>query len=279
MTQTVYTKELRELLPGIYNTIGAFNDALSIEVMDGVRDADNAFYLKKAAQPVTINTYDPSKGTDEDSAFGTLVKQTYTDVPATYSIKLAANIGLDKFTVNEDMEVAVADTMEQISRGQMQKLNTEIGKILVAAAGKTISDAKDVNDMFNQAAKEMDEKEVIGTRIAYVSPDTRALLVDNGLTTSAKGSTIDINANVVEMFKGFVVKVVPSTYLGSDVDAIFTVAGVGRSYIGIQTMRALDEVPGFDGTQVQMAAKAGAIVPEVNKPAVIVAKVATLPEA
>lgn len=275
-----YELQFKDLMPAIYNTAGAFVDALNgLEITDGITESENAFYLKKAVTPVTINNYDPSKGTDEDCAFGTLVKQTYTNVPAPYSLKLAANIGLDKFSVNNDLDFAVADTMEQISRAQLQKLNTEIGKILVNAAGKTIDTAKDVEDMFNQAAAELDEKEVIGTRIAYVSPQVRSLLVDSGLTVVDKRSVIDITKDTVEMHKGFIIQVVPTTYLGSDVDAIFTVAHVGQAYMGISTMRALDEVPGFDGTQVQMSAKAGAIIPEENKPAVVVAKVTSLPTA
>ena len=276
--ETRYDLQFTKFMPKIYNTAGAFVDALGgLEVADGVSNAEDAFYLKKPAQTVTINNYDADKGTDDDSAFGTLVKQTYTNVPAKYTEKLSANIGLDKFTVNMDLDKAIADTMERISRAQLQKLNTAFGKALVDNAGKTISTAKDVEDMFNQAAAELDEKEAIGTRIAYVSPQVRSLLVDSGLTIVDKRSAIDITKDTVEMHKGFIIEVVPTTYLGDQVDAIFTVAGVGQAFMGISTMRALSEVPGFDGVQVQMAAKAGAAIPDANKAAIVVAKVTSLP--
>ena len=94
------------------------------------------------------------------------------------------------------------------------------------------------------------------------------LLVDSGLTTTSKGSTVNIDRDTVEMFKGFVIEEYPDSAFQTNEWVYAYPVGVAKSFTGIVTARAI-ESEDFDGVALQGYGKAGEFIPVDNKAAVL----------
>ena len=310
-----YIPQFRNILQSVFKTKSYWSDFFTpLQVMDGISHKDIAFSIKtnEVAAAVSAGSleaggtpaYDTGAnvgfgtGTGATSRFGARTEVKYTDVDVPYTWDWVYHEGIDKHTVNEDFDAAHARELEKIANGITAKFNAKQGAFLASKAGKTITksissvDAISSNDaiaIFNELAAYMIDKEVDEslTKVAAVVPALYNAIVDNNLSTTAKGSDVNIDRNEVRMFKGFVIRPLPTGQFGA-VGATgatgttgyvpgtqdLCIAGVARMavpFTGIETARAI-ESEDFDGTALQGAGKAGQFISNDNCVALVKVK-------
>ncbi|WP_285180723.1 hypothetical protein, partial [Mycobacterium tuberculosis] len=73
-------------------------------------------------------------GTGKSTRFGERQEIIYTDTDVPYEFNWAMHEGLDRFTVNNDLNAAVADRLNLQAQAKVRMLNTKLGAALIAAA-------------------------------------------------------------------------------------------------------------------------------------------------
>lgn len=278
---TLFTDKLLMNLPLIYNAKTAFSGALAnVQVLDGVTDGTKAFKVKRSATPVVVNDYDEDLeiNATNGSRFGKVNEVTYGDVDVDYSYLKSLNEALDQFTVNQDLNQAVADRHELQSIALTRLSNSRIGKYLSQVAHKalTLTDytAENVSALFNQASADFTENEIDGNLYAYVTPTLFNAMIDLIQFKSLTGASVDVNNNKLINYKGFAVESTPSKYFATDDAAYFTAEKIVIPFIGIQYSRTIEDSR-FGGQLLQSAIKGGQYIQEENKIGVVKATLDT----
>lgn len=276
-----YQLQFKELLQAVFSAQSYFGDffAGGIEALDGIRENEVAFYVKTSDIPVAVGTgYDKTAtkaaktGTANSTRFGERTEIIYTNTPVNYSWGWNFHEMIDRYTVNNDFEATIADRLELQARAKTHQFNLHHGQFISKSAAQSIAGgasaaAMDVKAVFNQLSAYFVNVGAMGTRVAKVTPDVYNAIVDSGLTTTAKGSSVDIDANLVTMFKGFAIEQVPESLFQTNEVIYAYVTGVGKAFTGINTARTI-ESEDFDGVALQGAGKAGEYILPDNKKAV-----------
>lgn len=263
-----YTPEFKKLLSAVFGVKTAFINALApLQLEDGITHSKKAFSVKTNATPVVVGDYnkaanvalgDLSAGA---SRFGNITEVIYTDTDVPYDYDYAIHEGLDRHTVNTDLEAAVADRLALQSESLTRKANTRIGKYLSDVAGKTLAletnNADGVKKLFKAVTKHLVDLEVTAPVTVYVRPEVYAIYQELVNTVNSTGFATD-----------FTVVQTPSTYFQSTDMAYFVPNGVVIPFIGIQTARTVEAI-NFDGVLLQGAVKGGTFILDDNKKAVI----------
>lgn len=276
-----YQLEFKSLLQAVFKKTAYFADFFGgeIEALDGVRENETAFYVKTSDIPVAVgNGYDKAAtkafgtGTGNSSRFGERKEIIYTNTPVNYSWGWNFHEGIDRHTVNNDFDVAVADRLELQAQAKTKTFNKQHGKFISQSAGKSLEvtdyTADNVLKLFNELSKYFNNIEAIGTKKIKVCSDLYNAIVDHPLNTTAKHSTVNIDGNEVVKFKGFLVEEIPDELFQSTDCAYAYIAGVGKAFTGINTARTI-ESEDFDGVALQGAGKAGEFILKDNKKAVV----------
>ena len=277
-----YEKEFKGLLQAVFQAQSAFGPFFgnAIEAIDGIQHKDTAFSVKTSDIPVVLGTqYDKGAnvafgtGTGNSTRFGERTEIVYVDTDVPYSWEWVLHEGIDRHTVNNDMEAAVADRLELHAQAKVRRFNDQHGKFISSYAGSAETLASyteaDILALFNEIAKAYKNMEVTMKGRVYVAPDLFNAIVDIPIVSTNKNSGVNIDNNTIENFKGFTVTSVPEQYFGaSDEVAYFTVDGIGKAFTGIETVRTVDSED-FDGLALQGAGKAGEFGLDDNKKAVI----------
>jgi hypothetical protein len=276
-----YQLEFKKLMQAVFKKQAYFADFFggSIEALDGVQENEVAFYVKTSDIPVVVGAgYNKDgntamgTGAGSSSRFGNRTEVIYQNTPVKYSWGWNFHEGIDRHTVNNNFEAAVADRLELQARAKTQKFNAAHGAFISASAGKTISltgyTADAVLALFNELSKYFNNIQAVGTRKAKVTSDLYNAIVDHPLMTSAKGSSANIDANGVTKFKGFIIEEVPDAMFAEGECCYAYIEGVGKAFTGINTARTV-ESEDFDGVALQGAGKAGEYILPDNKKAVV----------
>lgn len=276
-----YQKEFKGLLQAVFKKQSYFGDFFGggIEALDGVQHNETAFYVKTSDIPVVFGagyTKDANTamgtGTGKGSRFGERTEIIYTDTPVNYSWEWNFHEGIDRHTVNNSFDVAVADRLDLQAQAKTQKFNYQHSQFIAASAGHTepLTAYTDeaVLALFNKLHKYYVNIHAIGEKVAKVNSDLYNAIVDHSLTTTSKGSAANIDSNGIVRFKGFVIEEIPEDVLADNVVAYVYIRGVGKAFTGINTARTV-ESEDFDGVALQGAGKAGEYIPEDNKKAVV----------
>lgn len=274
MTEQVFSKQFLQVLPTIYQKKAAFVNAFGqLTAVDGVRDNATAFTLKSNDLPVTIGVYNTGAnvafgtGTANSSRFGAMQEVIYADTNVPYNAPWAIHEGLDRYTVNADLQAAVTDRLVKQAQALIQRSNLAYGAALVAAGTALTADGTDVQALFNEADDKVTQLELATENVtAYVSSEVYNKIIDSSLATTGKSSAVNVDANRILEFKGFNIVKVPDAYLGGK-KVIFAPDNVGRVFIGISTMRTKESLD-FDGVVLQGAGKDGIYIPTENKKAI-----------
>lgn len=284
--------QFREMLPVVFQAQAYFRDFFggSIEALDGVSNNETAFYVKTSDIPVVIGEYDTDPntafgtGTANSSRFGEMKEITYQNTPVPYDWNWAFHEGLDRFTVNKDLQGAVADRLDLQAQRMVKMFNEHHGKFISDNAVKAVnlSDAttdkdKELLDLFNELSKHYVNANAVGTRIANVNTDLYNRIVDHPLTTTAKNSTTNIDENGVVRFKGFTIRETPDELFEDGEIAYVYIANIGKAFTGINTTRTMEAIE-FDGVKLQGAGKAGQFVLDDNKKAIVKVTTTATPE-
>lgn len=276
-----YQKSFKELLKAVFAKEAYFADFFGgrIEALDGVQENDTAFYVKTSDIPVTVgNAYNEGAaiafgaGTSNTNRFGNRTEVIYTDTPVNYTWEWVIHEGIDRHTVNNDFNAAVADRLELHARAKVAQFNTHHGQFISTNAGHTVaggaSITKDnVASVFAQLDTYFTDIEAVGTKIAKVNSTVWNAIIDSGLATTAKGSGVNIDTNEVREFKGFLVSKVPANKFQTNEVVYAYIEAVGKAFTGIETARTI-ESEDFDGVALQGAGKAGEYILPDNKKAV-----------
>ena len=314
-----YIPQLHEILASVFAVKSYWSDFFTpLQLLDGITNKDIAFSIKTndVAAAVTDGSLEQGgtpayntganvafgNGTGSTNRFGNRTEVKYDDVDVLYTWDWVYHEGIDKHTVNEDFDAAHAKELEKIANAITGKFNKKQGDYLTENAGKTITGISVANAeaitpeqaiaIFNKIDAYMTDQEVDETltRVAGVTPALYNAIVDNGLSTTAKGSDVNIDRNEVRMFKDFVIRKLPTKAFAST-DAVaasgtegqagyvaaqsatqdICIAGVERMgvpFTGIETARAI-EAQDFDGTALQGAGKAGQFISEDNCKALV----------
>lgn len=276
-----YQMEFKNLLQAVFKKQAYFADFFGggIEALDGVQHNETAFYVKTSDIPVVFgDAYSKDAntamgtGTSNKSRFGERKEIIYVDTPVPYSWEWVFHEGIDRHTVNNNFEVAVADRLDLQAQAKTQYFNAKHSAFIAASAGhsEALADytADNVLALFNKLSKHYTNIHAIGEKVAKVNSDLYNAIVDHPLTTSAKGSAANIDANGVLKFKGFIIEEIPEDVLQENVIAYTYIRGVAKAFTGINTARTV-ESEDFDGVALQGAGKAGEYIPEDNKKAVV----------
>lgn len=277
-----YQKQFKELLTAVFKKQAHFSDMLvggSVEVLDGVAHNKTAFSVKTSDIPFVLgekyNT-DPNvafkAGTSNTTRFGERTEIIYTDVDVPYDWEWTFHEGIDRHTVNNDLQAALADRLELQSQAKVRLFDKKLGLFASKNAGHTEALADYTPDnvlkLFNTLSKHFNNIEAIGTRVAKVNSDLYNAIVDHPLMNTAKASKVNIDENNLIKFKGFTIEEVPDALFVTGEVCYAYVTGMVKQFTGINTTRTI-ESEDFDGIALQGAGKAGEFMLDDNKPAMV----------
>lgn len=313
-----YIKQFHRIFEAVFAVKSLWSDFFTdLQIMDGISHKDIAFSIKTndVEAAVTAGSLEDGgtaaystganvafgSGTGSTNRFGNRTEVKYADQDVKYDFDWVYHEGIDKHTVNEDFDVAHANELEKIANKKVAIFNAKQGAFLAANAGKVvevsvasadvITDEKAI-EIFNKIDTYLTDIGVDEslTKVAAVTPALYNAIVDGKLSTTAKGSDVNINRNEVRMFKDFVIRKLPTNAFGATeaTEAVGTagqtgyvaaqpatkdlcIAGVtkmGVPFVGIETARAF-EAHDFDGTTLQGAGKGGQWISNDNKKALV----------
>lgn len=269
-----YQLEFKQMLQAVFKKLSYFADFFGggIEALDGVHENETAFFVKTSDIPCVVGDgYKKETGLGTGSRFGDMTEVIYSNTPVNYSWGWNWHEGIDRHTVNNNFEAAVADRLEIQAREKTKKFNTKHSAFISASAGKTVEltgyTADAVLAFFNALSEYYTDIEATGTLKAKVNSKLYNAIVDHPLSTSAKGSGANIDKNTAYEFKGFIVEKIPASLFAEGECCYTYVAGVGKAFTGINTARTVEAID-FDGKAFQGAGKAGEYILPDNKKAV-----------
>lgn len=275
-----YQKDFKKLLQAVFKKQSYFADFFGggIEALDGVQHNKTAFSIKTSDIPVVVGTgYDKGEnvafgeGTGSSNRFGDRKEIIYTDTDVEYSWGWNFHEGIDRHTVNNDFDTAVADRLELQAQAKTRLFNTKHSAFIADSAAHTENIAAYTADavlaLFNALAAYYVNIEAVGTKKAKVNTLLYNAIVDHPLSTSAKHSAANIDNNGILRFKGFEIEEVPDAMFAENVCCYTYIAGVGKAFTGINTARTINSED-FDGVALQGAGKAGEYILPANKKAV-----------
>ena len=283
-----YMPQFKELLQAVYEAQSYFGDffAGGLEVIDGIQHKDTAFSVKTCDVPCVITTGDLGNneaystganvafgsGTGKSTRFGERTEVIYDDIDAPYTWDWVLHEGIDRHTVNNDFDAAVADRLDLQAQKKIAMFNAKDAAFISSVAGKSITDYASIDkdnvaDVFNALHKYYVNLGTVGTKKAKVTSDVYAAIVDTGLMTTSKNGNVSEDDQIVNKFKGFEVEEVPEDLFAED-EVIYTyIENIGKAFTGIETTRTI-ESEDFDGYALQGAGKAGEFILPDNKAAV-----------
>ncbi|WP_070030354.1 phage capsid protein [Streptococcus agalactiae] len=277
----IYVPQYRNILSTVFNAKAAFRGALApLQTLDGVQNNAKAFSVKTSATPVVIgddyltgaNDGGFGNASGKKSRFGDLTEVIYQDTDVPYDYELTIHEGIDRYTVNNDLNAALADRFNLQSIAQTRKVNLRTGKFLSDNAGhsETLADFTEANvkALFNKIDAYYTELEVDAQITVYLRSELYNAIVDMASNTSAKGSSVSLDTNGLLKYKDFILEKTADKYFQTGVLAIFSPDGIVIPFIGIQTARTV-ETEDFDGVKLQAAAKGGTYVLDDNKKAIV----------
>ena len=130
-----YEKQYAGILQTVFGVRAAFTGALStIQILDGVQENAKAFSVKTNNTPVVIGEYKTGAndggfgdGTGQKSRFGNLTEIKYENTDVDYGYTLTIHEGLDRYTVNNDLNAAIADRLKLQSEAQTRQCRSDRG--------------------------------------------------------------------------------------------------------------------------------------------------------
>ena len=276
-----YVPQYRQVLSTVFGARAAFRGALApLQTLDGIQFNSKAFSVKTNSTPVVIgseyakgaNDGGFGDGTGKTSRFGNMTEVIYADTDVNYDYELTIHEGLDRYTVNNDLNAAVADRFKLQSEAQTRQMNNRIGVFLDTNAGKAevLTDFQEasIKALFNKLDAYYTDLEVTAPITVYLRSEFYSAIVDMTSNTSAKGSSVSLDSNGLAKYKDFTLEKTSAKYFPSGTIALLSPDSVTIPFVGIQTARTI-EATDFDGVELQAAAKAGTFILDDNKKAVV----------
>ncbi|GAP01950.1 major capsid protein [Fructobacillus fructosus] len=277
--EQIFNKNFAGIITPAFRALSAFQPAFGdLQTKDGVTENATMFSIKSNDLPAELGNYDTdpntafNDGSDKTNRYGKLKEIIYKEQDVPYDGNWAFREGLDRFTVNADLNSAVAERLDLQSQAKVRLFNTLFGKKLTESASGDLGSVSDVVKLFGKASQTYTDMEIMTPVRAYVDPETYNAIVDAPATTTAKNSATNIDTNGVVMLKGIRVTQVPTQYMNG-AKVIFTPDNIGRAFLGINIVRTIESTD-FAGVELQGAGKYGVWVSDLNKKAILTAGMA-----
>lgn len=284
MATKVYVENYVGILPGIFDKKSVFLRSFGgeLQTIVGAEAMEDFLKLKISDTDVVIQEY----STDENVGFGTgtgdtnrfgprkHIKSTNLQVP--FDTPLAIHEGIDNLTVSDLPDEVVAERLALHALAWADRYDAVMGKELSDNASVTLTgelSESGVTKLFAEARKTFVNNSVsknIGW-VAYVTADVFNFLVDSQLATTNKNSSVNVDAQTLYSFKGFILSEIMDENFQEGEQAYFVADGVGVAGIGIPSTRTMDSED-FFGVVLQAAGKLGKYIPVKNKKAIVKAK-------
>ena len=275
----LYGKQYLGILQTVFSVKAGFSAALApLQILDGVSHNKKAFSVKTNGTPVVIGEYKTGAndvfgdGSGAENRFGQLTEVIYNDLEVDYDYTLAIREGIDRYTINNSLDDAIAERFKLQSEAQVRKASKRIGSYINQVAGKTIAltnlTEASIVKVFNEVAAYYTDNEVDAPVTAYVRQEVANAIVDFAGTTTSKGSTVSVDENGVVRYKGFTIKPEPKGYFDGGALINFVPNGIILPFIGINTARTIESTA-FDGVELQAAARGGQYMSDDNKLAIV----------
>lgn len=263
-----YTPQFKKLLETVFDVRKAFSNAFApLQIEDGIQHNKKAFTVKTNSTPVVVGEYKTGAndvlgdGSGVNSRFGDITEIIYSDEDVPYDYNYAIHEGLDRHTVNNNLDAAVADRLKLQAEALVRKANVRNGKFLSTNAGKAMAlpaiDKENVKKLFADVLKYLTDNEINASVTAYVRPEIYNIINELIKTVGNSGFSTDI-----------VVENTPSKYFGENDLAYFVADGIIIPFVGIETARTVEAVH-IDGVLLQGATKGGTFTLADNKKAII----------
>lgn len=280
-----YRSQFIKMLNAVFNKKAYFAPFFNgLQTLDDVSENETAFEIKVNNTPVVDNgKYKTGAnvafgtGTSNSNRFGPMQEIIYSRLSVPYTWGYSWNEGIDKRTVGTDEATAVADRTKEQAKFKVKLFNEHHGQFIskTATALKTVAAAllptqTEVVAAFEEASKIFTDIEVAGTMRAYINSDVWNMIVNNDLATNdGKAAGVNIAADTVYSFKGFILEKLPTHVFGAKIDlGYFTIDKSAEAFTGLATSRTIDS-ENFDGRAFQGAGNAGEYIIEDNKKAVL----------
>ncbi|HAQ5334707.1 TPA: capsid protein [Enterococcus faecium] len=284
MTIKYYTKQYAGMLPNLFEKKAAFLRAFggTLQVKDGISQKDTFLELKISDTDVVIQGYSTDAnvgfgtGTGSTSRFGVRKEVKSVDKNVPYEAPLSINEGIDDFTVNDIPAQVVAERLALHGVAWAQHVDGMLGKAISDNASETLTGElteAGIAKLFADAHKKFVNNGVSSNiaHVAYVTSDVLNFLIDSDLAKTEKNSSANVDEQTLYKFKGFVLIELPDAKFQTGEQVYFVADNVGVAGVGIQVVRTMDSED-FAGTALQAAAKYGKYIPDVNKKAILKAK-------
>ncbi|EGP5484899.1 TPA: capsid protein [Enterococcus faecium] len=284
MTIKYYTKQYAGMLPNLFEKKAAFLRAFggTLQVKDGISQKDTFLELKISDTDVVIQEYSIDAnvgfgtGTGSTSRFGVRKEVKSVDKNVPYEAPLSINEGIDDFTVNDIPAQVVAERLALHGVAWAQHVDGMLGKAISDNASETLTGElteAGIAKLFADAHKKFVNNGVSSNiaHVAYVTSDVLNFLIDSDLAKTEKNSSANVDEQTLYKFKGFVLIELPDAKFQTGEQVYFVADNVGVAGVGIQVVRTMDSED-FAGTALQAAAKYGKYIPDVNKKAILKAK-------
>lgn len=243
MPEKLYTEQLKTILPKIFDTQKAFvGFTAPTQVVDGITFTTKAFTVKRNNQKAVINNYDKDKDLNSlngGSRFGKINEIVYQDIDVDYEYDDAINEGLDRAKVNENLDQAVADRMEQQGIAMTDISNKRIGLKLSQNANKVLTlgssfTPEDIDTLFANAKNYLFNKKVSVDLVAAVTSTVFSALQKYIQTKSLTGTVVDINNSTLLKYQGFTIEETPDDYFVAGEVAYFGASQIVTPFVGIE---------------------------------------------
>lgn len=272
----LYQKQFIGLMQTVFGVQSTFTPTFgALQALDGVQNNAIAFSVKANDVPVAVGTYNTDSnvafgtGTSNSNRFGPMKEIVYSDIDVPYDFNWSFNEGIDQFTVNTDLNAAVADRLNLQAQAKTRLFNSKLGAYLVDSAAADLGAVTDVNKVFEEASERYTDLEVVVPVRAYVTAEVYNAIIDHQLVTTSKGSAVNIDENGIMRFRDIVVTKTPTRYMAGK-SIIFAPDNIGRAFTGINVVRTIQS-ENFAGVALQGAGKAGQWISDDNRQAIFTA--------
>ena len=188
-----FEKRFLRVLPSVFARRKFGRAFMDLQVLDGIAENKTAMTVKTNDMAVIVNEYNQTAivdAKDSNNRFGKLQEVIYTNTDVEYDVPLSTNILIDITTVNNDLDVAVAEQLIRAAEKYTVDMNVADGEFFSDNAGitKTIADFSDEETelVLNELAAEYINLEVAVDVTMYVRPDLYGALVDSRLASTGK---------------------------------------------------------------------------------------------
>lgn len=290
MAIKLYTKNYAGMLQNIFVSKSAFLRAFggNIQTIQGAEADSNFLNLKISDTDVVIQDYNTGEnvgfgtGTGNTNRFGPRKEVKSVDLQVPFDTPLAIHEGIDSYTVNDIPEQVVAERLALHAVAWAENYDAVMSAELSTAASETLTGdltGEGVTNLFAEARKIFVNNKVSNSVawVAYVNADVYNFLVDTGLATTDKNSSVNIDEQTMYKFKGFVLVELPDDKFQEGEQVYFVADGVGVAGLGIPVARTMDSED-FAGVALQGAGKLGKYIPVKNKKAILKATLTAIPE-